>query len=167
MPPGTILACVRVDTFDEFGRAETGVILTSPARLDISLNGEALIEPSILMRSYDRGAVKLLFRDYLDEEWSETPFSMDFHSEDGLTVRATPIRFGIFALAAEMGSLPQAVNQDGETTVAPTITPFPTPDSEVSIAKTGRPGAAYGPLIGGLASYIILLWYVRMIVMRR
>ena len=167
MPPGTILACVRVDTFDEFGRAETDVILTSPARLDISLNGEVLIEPSILMRSYDRGAVKLLFRDYLDEEWSETPFSMDFRSEDGLTVRATPIRFGVFALAAEMGSLPQAVNQDGETTVAPTITPFPTPDSEVSIAKTGRPGAAYGPLIGGLASYIILLWYVRMIVMRR
>ena len=164
---GTILACTRVDTFDEFGRAETGVILASPARLDIALNGDLSTEPSILMKSYSRGDVKLLFRDYLDGGWTETPFSMVFHSGEGLTVRATRTRFGIFALTADTDSLAQIVNQDVETTVTPTITPLPTPVAEIRAPETDRPGAAYGPLIAGLASYLILLWYVRMIVMRR
>ena len=166
-PPGIVLLCFRVDTFDEFGRAETGVILRSPARLDIALNGNLPAEPSILMRLYNRGDVKLLFRDYLDEEWSETPFSMVFYSGEGLIVRATRARFGIFALTADTDSLAQAVNQDGKTVVTPTITPLPTPVAEIRAPETKRPGAAYGPLIAGLASYIILLWYVRMIVMRR
>ena len=164
---GAILSCVRVDTFDESGRAETGVILPSPARLNIALDGELLAEPSILMRSYDSGDVKLLFRDYLDEEWSETPFSMELHSEEGLIVRAMRARFGIFALTANTDSLAQTMNQDGETIATPTITPSPTPVAEIRAPETARPGAAYGPLIAGLASYIILLWYVRMIVMRR
>lgn len=162
-----ILTCARVDTFDEFGRAETGVILASPARLDIALNEELPAGPSALMRSYDRGGVKLLFRDYLDEAWSETLFSMVFHSGDGLIVRATPARFGIFALTAAADSLAQPMNQDGETAATLTITPLPTPVTEIRAPETGRPGAGYGPLIAGLASYIILLWYVRMIVMRR
>ena len=163
----TILTCVRVDAFDEFGRAETGVILTSPARLGIALNGNLQAEPSTLMRSYNMGDVKLLFRDFLDEEWSEIPFSMVFHSGGGLIVRAMHARFGVFALTADTDSLSQAMNQDGETIVTPTITPLPTPVGEVWITDTKRPGAAYGPLIAGLASYLIMLWYVRMIVMRR
>ena len=110
----TILICVRVDTFDEFGRAETDVILASPARLDVALNENLPAESLILMTSYNRGAVKLLFRDYLDAEWSETPFSMELHSEDGLIVRATRTRFGIFALTTDADSLSQAMNQDGE-----------------------------------------------------
>jgi hypothetical protein len=167
VPPSVILSCVRVDTFDEFGRAEMGVILTSPARMDIALNGNLPAEPSILMRAYDGGDVKLLFRDYLDEEWSETPFSMDSHSGGGLNVRATATQFGIFALTADTDSLAQTMNQDGEAIAIPTITPLPTPAVEIRTPETGRPGAAYGPLIAGLASYIILLWYVRMIVMRR
>ena len=164
---GAILTCARVDTFDEFGRAETGVILTSPARLDIALNGSLPMGQSALIGAYDRGDFRMMFRDYLDEEWIETPFSMDFHSQDGLIVRATHTRFGVFALTADMDFLAQAVNRDGETVAIPTITPLPTPAVEIRSPETGRPVAAYGPLIAGLASYIILLWYVRMIVMRR
>ena len=164
---GAILTCVRVDTFDEFGRAETGVILTSPTRMSIALDGSLPVGPSVLMRAYDGGDVKLLFRDYLDQRWSDIPFSMDFHPREGLTVRAAPTRFGIFALTADTDSLSQAMNQDGGTAAVPTITPLPTPAAEILAPETERPGAALGPLIAGLASYIILLWYARMIVMRR
>ena len=167
---GMILNCVRVDTFDSLGRAEEDATLLTPARLDIVVGwvGDSQSEElSALAEASEWSSVRLLFREGLGEEWSEIPFSLDRESGERLVISLTRDRFGVFALVADAEQPGEAMIEDSGPVSTPLITPTPTPMEEISEPGEEHRGAAFGPLIAGLASYIILLWYVRMIVMRR
>ncbi len=138
----------------------------SPARLNITLGQESAglyEDPSALMRAYNMGGISLVFREYLGEEWSEIPFSLNLVFDEGVTVSAMRRQFGIFALTADVDILSQAKSQDSDTPATPTIIPLP----EISPPETRGSGAAFGLLIAGLAPYIVMLWYMKMIGMRR
>ena len=159
-PPGAILLCVRVDTFDEFGRAEVEAVLMTPAALNIVLDdesGELPMALSILIRAYEAGGISLLFREYLGEEWSEIPYSLSPISEGKVTVRAIRSRFGVFALTADAEILDRVISDALPT---PTVTPLPTPLPENSTPPSRGPGSAYGLLIALLSPFIALIWYI-------
>lgn len=159
-PPGVVLFCVRVDTFDRFGRAETDAVLITPATLNIVLDeesGELLVDLSILIRAYESGGISLMFREYLGEEWSEIPFSLSPISEGRVTISATRARFGLFALTADAGTLEPEVSA---ASYIPSVTPLPTPVAELSAPSRGWPGALFGLLIAMLAPIILKLWYM-------
>ncbi len=137
----------------------------SPARLNIILNQESAGLPedsSALARAYDMGGISLVFREYLGEEWSDVPFSLDTVSDEGLTVSAMRRQFGVFALTADLDILARAKSQDDDTTATPTVTPLP----EISHPEQKQTGAALGLLIAGLAPYIVMFWYMKMIGVR-
>ena len=162
-PTGMILFCVRVDIFDEFGRAEVEAVLTIPATLNIVLDdgsGELPVTLSTLTRAYDMGGGSLVFREYLGEEWSEIPYSLSPISEGEVSVSATRSRFGVFALVADAEILGRAVS---ETLPTPTATPLPTPVAEISDLMQEREGAAWGLLIAMFSPYLIAFWYMRRI----
>ena len=157
-PPGVILSCVRVDTFDRFGGAEADAVLTTPATLNIILDdesGDLPITLSILARAYEAGGISLMFREYLAEEWSEIPFSLSPTPEGKMTASATRDRFGVFALTADTKIL-EGVTSDMSPT--PTVTPLPTPLPESSRPAREWPGAIFGLLIAMLAPIILKLW---------
>ena len=161
--PGIILFCVRVDIFDESGRAEVDAVLTKPATLNIILDeesGELTVNLSILTRAYEMGGVSLVFREYPGEEWSEIPFSLSQMSKGGVTVSVTRRQLGVFALTADADVLERAV---GDTLPTPTATPLPTPVAEVPAPAGGWPGAGLGLLIAILAPFIAMLWYMGII----
>ena len=162
-PSGVILFCVRVDTFDEFGRAEVEAVLTIPATLNIVLDdgsGELPGTLSTLTRAYDMGGVSLVFREYLGEEWSEIPYSLSPVSEGRVSVSVTRDRLGVFALTVDAEILERMVST---VLPAPTITPLPTPLPEDLHPPPRGPGAAYGLLIAILAHFIAMLWYMGII----
>ena len=159
-PTGVILFCVRVDTFDQFGRAEADATLTMPATLNIVLDEKAGDLPEnmpALMLALEAGGISLVFREYLGEEWSEIPYSLSRISEGRVTVSATRGRFGVFALIADAGALEWA---DSDAPPTPTITPLPTPLAEDASPAHGRPGAIFGLLIAMLAPFILKLWHM-------
>ena len=159
-PPGVILFCVRVDTFDQFGRAEADAALIMPATLNIVLDGETGDPPDnmpALMRALEAGGIRLFFREYLGEEWSEIPYSLSPTSEGRLTVSATRGRFGVFALTVDAEILNQAISVALPT---PTITPLPTSLPEFSAPVRKWPGAVFGQLIAMFAPVILKLWHM-------
>ena len=163
---GVILSCVRVDTFDEFGRAEEDAVLTSPARLSISLDMESdspYEDTSALIRAYGVGGIRLVFREYLGEEWSEIPYSLSWISDGRAVMSAMRHRFGVFALIADVEVLTRVMAQEEETVATPTVTPLPTPVAEVSDPTQERTGSAWGLLIAILSPYLVALWFIRMI----
>ena len=165
-PPGLSLFCVRVDTFDEFGRAEVDGVLTMPATLNITLyeeTGDLPEDVSTLTRALEAGGISLVFREYLGEEWIEIPYSLRLSSEGRVSVIVTRSRFGVFALIADPGMLAWA---DSDTPPTPTITPLPTPLPENSRPPPSGPGAAYGLLITILAPIIATFWYIGSIGLR-
>ncbi len=164
--PGTILACVRVDTFDELGRAEADAILMLPARLTIILRqGEdgTAGDVSALMRARDMGGVRFMFREYLSEEWAEIPFSLSFVSNGGVTASAARRQFGIFALALDMETLRQARVQDNDTPADPTVTPSPASEEESASLQMAGYGAVFGLLMAILVPYLVMLQYMKML----
>ena len=167
-----ILSCVRIDIFDRFGNVEQDVTLDSPAIVNMVINpiDEELEELSGLGEAYESGGVRFLFREYQDQEWSETPFSLNISSDDSVAIAATSDRLGIFALVADLES--QAPVPSAEATATPTIaplptpTPTPTPAAEItteSVSQGASAGAAVGTLLAMLSPYLILLWYARML----
>ena len=159
-PPGVVLVCVRVDTFDRFGMAETDAVLTTPATLNIILDeasGEPLVDLSTLIRAYEAGGISLMFREYLGEEWSEIPFSLSPISDGRVTISATRAGFGLFALTADARTLEPGVIS---TSYIPTVTPLPTLAAELSAPSRGWPGTLFGLLIAMLAPIILKLWHI-------
>lgn len=161
--PDALLSCVRVDIFDRFGNVEEDVVLDSPAIVNMVVNpmNEALKRISDIDKAYESESVRLLFREHLNEKWSETPFSMSVSSGEGVRITTTRDKLGIFALVADEDSLSQTEVQSIEATAASPPPPIPDATEEIATEEIW-PGAAIGSLIVQLAPYLIFLWYARM-----
>ncbi|MCY4652105.1 MAG: hypothetical protein OXC95_02960, partial [Dehalococcoidia bacterium] len=93
-------------------------------------------------------------------------FSLDRESDESLVISLMRDRLGVFALIADATQPEEAVPEDSGTVPTPSITPMPTPVAEISDPGEEHPGAAFGPLIAALASYLAMLWYVRTLGLR-
>ena len=161
---GAILSCVRVDTFDRLGRAEEDATLLTPARLDIAVgrNDDGQSEDlSALAEAFELSRVRLLFRERQGDEWREMPFSLSQESGESLSISVMSDGFGVFALIADPEPPAEAKIDDSRPVATPTITPMPTLVAQVSTPADGHRGAAFGPLIAALATYLTMLWYVK------
>ena len=113
------------------------------------------------------GGISLLFKEHLGQEWSEIPISPNPAPGESLTISVTIDRFGVFALIADSESLAQPTTKAIEPIALPTPTPLPTPVTEILAPQTLQPGAAFGPLVAGLAPILAMLWYIRMMGLRQ
>ena len=164
-----ILNCVRVDTFDNLGRVEEESTLVTPARLDIAVGRTDDVQTedsSALEEASEWSRVRLLYREGLGEEWSEIASWLNWDSVDGSSISVTRDRFGVFLLIADLEPPDEAMIENGGPVSAPAITPMPAPMVEDSVQGDEHSGAAFGPLIATLATYLIMLWYMRMLGMR-